>query len=38
VVPFERVGISLIEDEAVRAFIIGDAGALTETTWRRGSF
>jgi Nif-specific regulatory protein len=39
VIPFERVGVSLIEDDTtVRAFIIGDAGALTETTWRRGSF
>jgi transcriptional regulator with GAF, ATPase, and Fis domain len=39
VIPFERVGVSLIEDDTtVRAFIIGDASALTETTWRRGSF
>src|SRR5262245_47672882 len=39
VIPFNRVGISLIEDDVtVRAFIIGDAGDLIETTWRRGSF
>jgi transcriptional regulator with GAF, ATPase, and Fis domain len=39
VIPFERVGVSLAEDDTtVRAFIIGDAGALIETTWRRGSF